>query len=90
MSVPKERQLLTLQELCERSRLSPATIHRLKKAGKIPVYQPSGRGGRLLFPADAIERLSVRLESAASAAPSERAAGHLAGPRPNWMNPRNK
>ena len=48
-------QLVTIEELSEHSRLSIATIHRLKRAGKIPFFQPSGKGGRLLFPANAIE-----------------------------------
>jgi hypothetical protein len=49
-------QMLTVQEPSANSRLSVATIHRLKGQGKIPFYQPAGKGGRLLFPADAIRR----------------------------------
>lgn len=81
-------QLLTLQELIDRSRLSAATIHRLKKLGKIPYLQPAGKGGRLLFPADAIERAAC--EAAKPASPVSSPAGsrpHLSGPPPAWMRP---
>jgi len=90
MSVPTERPLLTLQELCQQSRLSPATVHRLKNAGKIPFYQPAGPGGRLLFPADAIERACPRADETSPATPSTSASARLSGPLPNWMNQRNK
>src|SRR5688500_6607817 len=43
--VGAEPQLLTLSEFSARSRLSPATIHRLKDAGKIPFVQPAGKRG---------------------------------------------
>src|SRR5687768_6450886 len=48
--------LQTIHELSRHSRLSVSTLHRLKKAGRLTYFQPAGKGGRLLFPADAIER----------------------------------
>jgi excisionase family DNA binding protein len=80
-------QLLTVQELSARSRLSPSTIHRLKREGKIPFFQPAGKGGRLLFPADAIERVPQALRTTLPdpSRPTGRAARHLSGPPPAWM-----
>ncbi len=49
-------QLLTLKEFSDASKLSPATVHRLKRQGKISFFQPAGPRGKLLFPADAVEQ----------------------------------
>jgi len=78
--------LLTIEELSRHARLSPSTIHRLKNAGLIPFYQPSGKGGRLLFPADAIERTATAIAEAAGRG-SNQTDRHqrLSGPRPAWM-----
>ena len=79
-------QLLTIQELSRRSRLSIATIHRLKKAERIPYFQPSGKGGRLLFPVDAIERSGDRKFRAAETGQNDTPGDQrLPGPRPAWM-----
>jgi hypothetical protein len=80
-------QLLTIEELSRHSRLSISTIHRLKRAGKIPCYQPSGKGGRLLFPPDAIERAAAAQGNPSSAAATDEPA-RLAGPRPTWLQNR--
>jgi hypothetical protein len=90
--------LLTIVELSRHSRLSIATIHRLKNDGRIRYFQPAGKGGRLLFPADAIEQsgsavgeaagaeLSPAVDEAAGAGPSPAAGDQrLSGPRPAWM-----
>ncbi len=81
-----EPQLLTLSEFSAHSRLSPSTIHRLKDAGKIPFVQPAGKGGKLLFPANAIELMATReLERPSTpAAASGGDSGRLSGPRPKW------
>lgn len=72
---------LTRHELARRTRLSPATIQRLKDAGCIPFYQPGGKGGRVLFPPDAIERAQGAADDG-----GENGSGHrLAGPRPAWQ-----
>jgi len=78
-------QLLTVQEFIAKSRLSAATIHRLKDQGKIPYFQPAGKGGRLLFPADAIEQAAS--EAAKPSSPPDENRPHLSGPPPTWMRP---
>jgi len=78
-----EARYLTVAELSRRSGLSLATLHRLKAAGKIPFYQPGGKGARLLFPPDAIERAAHAGESQHST--TTNVPQHLAGPRPGWM-----
>lgn len=85
-STPAAPQHLTLQEFSATSRLSPSTIHRLKDAGKIPFIQPAGKGGKLLFPINAIELMATpQLDRpSAPAAASGGDGGRLSGPRPKW------
>ena len=85
------RQLLTTKELIETSRLSSSAIYRLKRQGKIPYYQPAGKGGRLLFPADAIERACGMVSSTAQppSETSDETEQPLSGPRPVWMQPKS-
>lgn len=80
-------QLVDLKEFCSVKRLSPATVHRLKNAGKLPFYQPSGKGGKLLFPLNAIE-LAASAASAPSVPSDARIAGsqRLSGPPPKWLS----
>ena len=78
---------LTLEELCETSRLSAATVYRLKLAGKIPFFQPAGKGGRILFPADAIEQACRVAADPTVKADSGAIPERLSGPRPAWMRP---
>jgi len=78
-----QQQLLTIEDLSRRSRLSVSTLRRLARAGKIPFFQPSGKGGRLLFPEDAIERAVVG--SLPSTPTPNGEPQKLAGPRPAWM-----
>ncbi len=80
-------QLLTITELSAKSRLSLATIHRLKDQGKIPFYQPAGKRGRLLFPADAIERAAAAGSQTTPAESHALSPPHLSGPAPGWMRP---
>ena len=87
-------QLLTLREFCGVTRLSSATIHRLIKAGKLLCFQPSGKGGKggkLLFPANAID-LAASPASAPSALSEDRNAGsqRLSGPTPKWLGARHR
>ena len=78
--------LLTIEELSRRSRLSIATLHRLKKAGRIAFFQPAGKGGRVLFPADAIERTGDLRSPAAETGHDDNSGDQcLSGPRPAWM-----
>ncbi len=80
-------QLVDLKKICGVTQLSPSTIHRLKNAGKIPFYQPSGKGGKLLFPLNAIE-LAASAESAPSVPSDAEIAGskRLSGPAPKWLS----
>jgi hypothetical protein len=81
-------QLLTVSEFRAESRLSVATIHRLKNQGKIPFYQPAGKRGRVLFPADAIERAaSAAAKPSAPVLSAPLTRSHLSGPPPAWMQP---
>lgn len=82
-----DTQLLTIQELSARCRLSTSTLHRLKDQGKIPFYQPAGKRGRLLFPLDAIERAAgVGNQPAPASSPADDHP-RLSGPPPAWMRP---
>jgi hypothetical protein len=91
---------LTKRQLSERSGLSAATIQRYKDSQKIPFFQPSGRGGKLLFPRDAIELArahstatqqstdAVACDPTAIHSPhaTETQRGHKQrGPRPRWQ-----
>jgi len=76
-------QLLTVEVLSAASRLSVSTIHRLKRQGRIPFVQPAGKGGRVLFPADAIARGAVSTHVERLACDPSR--GQLSGPRTAWM-----
>ncbi len=80
-------QLLTFKEFCGVTRLSSATVHRLIKASKLPVYQPSGKGGKLLFPLNAIE-LAASAASAPSVSSDAGITGsqRLSGPAPKWLS----
>ena len=77
---------LDIHELSARTGWSVATIHRLKARGQIPFFQPAGKGGKLLFPADAVERTAsfpaFREPAASPLAPPQ---GQLSGPSPAWM-----
>ena len=85
-------RLLTIQELKERSRLSISTLRRLVRDRKIPYFQPAGKGGKLSFPPDAIERMCILPDRP----PSQPTSGEinppkrLSGPSPEWMRPNNK
>jgi hypothetical protein len=79
-----KEQLLTAKELSERSRLSISTIHRLKLGGRIPFIQPAGKGGRVFFPPDAIERCASA-DPVSEPEPAHLHPRHLSGPCPGWM-----
>jgi excisionase family DNA binding protein len=81
----QNQQLLTLAELCQQTRLSPATIHRLKRRGVIPFVQPGGRGGHLRFPADVVVQL-IQLPTTTTSNDSTGATTRkpLSGPPPKW------
>jgi len=74
------KSLITIAELSQASGLSVSTIRRLVRDERIPYLQPSGKGGKLLFPPDAIERTSPVSDAA------DTGSRRIAGKRPNWMN----
>jgi len=80
---------LTIEELSQRSRLSVSTLNRLKKAGLIPFFQPGGKGTRVTFPPDAIERAcaATAADQAVSAAQVATLPKKLSGPPPKWLQP---
>jgi len=71
--------------------LSIPTLHRLKRQGKLPFFQPAGKGGRLLFPPDAIERCAAAdfSEQITLFTPAAKPPRQLSGPRPGWMQSNN-
>ena len=74
------RKYLTIKELSEDSGFSVTQIRRWVAAEKIAFFQPGGKGGKLLFPPDALERCS--LENPLDYAGVEEK--HLPGSRPKW------
>ena len=68
-----------IAELSQTSGLSISTIRRLVRDHRIPFLQPSGKGGKLLFPVDALGETST----VTSLRPT--AARRLAGRQPLWM-----
>jgi len=74
----RERDYFTIEELMARTGLSRATLWRLKRAGKIPVFQPGGKGASVLFPSNAIEQVVKQL-------PVDPNDTRLSGRRPVWM-----
>jgi hypothetical protein len=85
------RQYLTKRELCQKRGLSAPTIQRYKERGLIRYIQPAGRGGRVLFPPDALEGIvrSPQSSSPIPIPPSKVSTG-LRGPRPQWMRARKE
>jgi hypothetical protein len=83
-SKASQPQYLTVAELVERSGYSSASIHRLKAKHEIPFYQPAGKGGKLLFPPDALEQIHKN-DSEPSANPKPQPREQLSGRAPAWM-----
>lgn len=86
MTEHAKKHYVTKHELAARTGLSAATIQRLKDQGRIPFFQPAGKGGKLLFPPDAVER-ALSAVSESSIAPT--GTKPLAGPAPRWRQSRN-
>lgn len=80
----EDKKLLGIEELSQRTGLSASTIHRLKNAGRIPFFQPAGKGGRLLFPADAIEQAAQASEPRTAAIAIGDRPTRLSGRPPKW------
>lgn len=73
--------LLDLEQFCRRVSLSASTVRRLVKAGRIPFFQPAGKGGKLLFPSDALQQAGLSKASPPSAPPPSVRSGR----QPGWM-----
>jgi hypothetical protein len=84
-----ERKFLNKQELIAQTGLSGPTIERYKKAGRIPYFQPGGRGARVLFPIDAITAATAARAAAPLDVPQSPVIGEAKpakrrGRRPAW------
>jgi hypothetical protein len=94
-----QRAYITKKELVIRSGLSASTVQRYKDGGRIPFFQPRGKGGRLLFPPRAVEAvLGQALQDQQPGIAATPSAGpvravvppftrpkKLPGPRPLWQ-----
>jgi len=77
------RKYVSIEELSSDSGMSVTQLRRLARAGRIPFFQPGGKGGKLLFPPDAIEKsMQTDPQPQTTAVP-------LAGRPPSWMNHKN-
>lgn len=86
------------QEFATLTGLSIATVHRYRKAGKLPFLQPGGPGGRILIPANALDQFihAVKVEASPGAstepAPNTGSVSKVAprsGPTPRWLRQAN-
>jgi hypothetical protein len=99
ISSPDSRYL-DIKQFSATAGLSVATIRRLARDGRIPYFQPAGKGGKLLFPPDALE-LAAGGTIWANAQPrpanpgraeqrgQPSQPGRLSGPAPAWMHDRH-
>ena len=91
-----QRQYLSPLEFSARTGLSPATVRRYLKQGKLRYLQPAGPRGRILIPAEALESI-VAVGSGITSAVSQPSTGpacaqsqrharsaRLSGPPPLW------
>jgi predicted DNA-binding transcriptional regulator AlpA len=81
---PDKKSNIDIDELIALSGMSRATVWRLKRDGKIPFFQPAGKGGRVTFPEDAIERV-LSGDTVGSAEGNGDLPERLPGPKPSWM-----
>ena len=83
---------ITIRELNEKSRCSISTLRRLVRDRKIPYFQPAGKGGKLSFPPDAVERTCI-LPDGLPRQPTDSGElttlKHLSGSCPEWMKSEN-
>jgi hypothetical protein len=91
-----QHRYLTLLEFSALTGLSPATVRRYLKSGKLRYLQPAGPRGRILIPADTLESTMATghgtpldgtpAETMSAPAKSQRQepSAKLSGPRPSW------
>jgi hypothetical protein len=89
------KRYLSPQEFSQLSGLSPATVHRYLRSGKLRHLQPAGPRGRILIPIDALdiptgaptgsapEPTATSATSTANSPPPA-TPRQLPGPRPLW------
>ena len=73
---------LSINELSVKSSYSVSQLRRLARQGRIPCFQPGGKGGKLLFPPDAIEQC---LANDPDANAIHKYTKPLSGRLPAWM-----
>lgn len=90
---------LTADELAAAAGISPSTVWRLKRAGKIPYHQPGGGRCFVRFPRTAIElshsqsrrsetangMIDVTAQVKLLPRPNFELRSHLSGAQPKWM-----
>ena len=79
----RERKYLTIKELSNLTGFSVTQLRRMASAGRIPCHQPGGKGGKLLFSPDAIEKCG---SSDSQSTPNDDLANRLSGRSPAWMD----
>jgi excisionase family DNA binding protein len=83
-TISDNQKLLTIREFSAMSGLSVATIRRRVQDGSINAVQLGGKGKKLLFPRDVLERLAETF-SPGEQNGSPRPGCRLSGRRPSWM-----
>lgn len=85
------RTFLTVREFASQSGIGVATVWRYLHDGKLPKYQPGGRGCRVVIPIQALHTLPVyegtnsmpQTDSAPSPGQKHQQK-KIPGPRPKW------
>jgi hypothetical protein len=82
---------LDIHALSAKTGLSVSTLHRLKNQRRIPFFQPGGKGAKVLFPPDAIERAAGcdAIWPVSHGNPTDKGSARLSGPSPAWMQTPN-
>jgi hypothetical protein len=80
---------LSVEEFSQISGYSTTTVWRYLRAGKIPFFQPGGKGHRVSIPEDAVLAVTNSTVPATTVGPTSAAPAkpplHLSGQRPAWM-----
>lgn len=77
-----DRKLLSIRELSSASGIPVGTLRRWVKKGRIQSLQPGGRGGKLYFAADAIQRAGTEETAPDASVPADTPKS---GRTPAWM-----
>jgi excisionase family DNA binding protein len=79
-------EYLDIDELAQRTGLPVSTLWRLKHRGRIPFFQPGGKGARVKFPANALELAAAEVQQTTRDAEVPPSTEQLPGPRPKWRS----